>query len=109
MSWSKGRIKKIKNSPAVKLIKKTADDLGQKLLPGADSDPGPNHPANAGRSTNSFIDGVVSHLPTTSEHDALFDNATVRELGLAKSGNVVPITDAHRIRNSRKPNKPEGY
>ena len=107
MSWSKGRLGKIKNSPAAKDLKRIATMAGDSLMPM--ENPGLNHPANAGRSNHTFNEGANEHVAIRNDDNARFDNFYSRGQGMGTNGNVTSITNGLAIRGRKAARRPEGY
>ena len=115
--WSKGRIGKIKKSPAAKMLKNagkyTAEVLGLvEDRPEGAPQSNEHGPAVQGRSNAHFKAGMNSgnamyKVPVENiEADKHFEE---QGLGLGSEGNVTSIRRGIALKGERMARKPEGY
>lgn len=117
--WHKGRIGKIKNSPAAGLLKdaagRTAEFLG--LVPPRDAnEPQPNEhgPAIKQTRTEHFKAGMPNtdspvKFSVPVEHAERDKHFEQQGLGIGTEGNVTSIRRGIALKGERVARKPEGY
>lgn len=112
--WHKGRIGKIKNSPAAGLLKdaagRTAEFLG--LVPPRDAnEPQPNEHGPAVKQSRKIVfnESAGQHLPILHSDQEKVDNFARRGVGLGSEGNVSSIVNGIKYRGEKAARKPEGY
>ena len=112
--WHKGRIGKIKNSPAADALRgaagRTAEFLG--LVPPRDefeAQPNEHGPAVQQSRKANFNESVGQHLPILASDSEKLDTFARRGVGLGSEGNVSSIVNGIKYRGEKAARKPEGY
>lgn len=112
--WHKGRIGKIKKSPAANALRgaagRTAEFLG--LVPPRDdfeAQPNEHGPAIKQTRRAHFDESVGQRLPILADDSEKLDNFARRGVGLGSEGNVSSIVNGIKYRGEKAARKPEGY
>ena len=112
--WHKGRIGKIKNSPAAGMLKgaagRTAEFLG--LVPPRDAnEPQPNEDGPAIKQTRKVIfnESAGQMIPVREDDAEKLNTFARRGVGLGSDGIVSSIANAIKYRGEKAARKPEGY
>lgn len=112
--WHKGRIGKIKNSPAANMLKdaasRTSEFLG--LVPPRgefEAQPNEHGPAVQQSRRTHFNEGAGEYHPILASDSEKIDNFARRGVGLGSEGNVSSIVNGIKYRGAKAARKPEGY
>jgi len=112
--WHKGRIGKIKNSPAGQMMRgaagRTAEFLG--LVPPRnefEAQPNEHGPAIKQSRQAHFNEGVGQTLPIRKDDEEKLDAFNRRGVGFGSEKNVSSIANAIKYRGEKAARKPEGY
>ena len=99
--WRKGRLGKIKNSPAAKDLSKVLHTPFNQM-----GRPSSNHPADR---FGHFNEGAGEHVHVLPEDNDKFHHFYENGLGMGKDGNVSSIVNGIAIRGRKAAARPEGY
>jgi len=112
--WHKGRIGKIKNSPAANMLRgaasRTSEFLG--LVPPRDefeAQPNEHGPAIKQARRAHFDESVGQRLPILASDEDKIDRFARRGVGLGSEGNVSSIVNGIKYRGEKAARRPEGY